>query len=66
MNNKSRIAKGVKIIALVIYGMLTIATCAGVWNFCPERAVKLFSAALFAANGGVIWYLAKTIKTDEQ
>ena len=66
MNNKSRIAKGVKIIALITYGMLTIATCAGVWNFCPERAVKLFSAALLIANCGAIWCLAKTIKTDEQ
>ena len=65
MDNNSRIKKGIKIIALALYGLLTIATCAGVWNFCPEPAVKWFTAALFAANAGVIWYLAKTIKTEK-
>ena len=65
MDNKSRIAKGIKVVLLALYGLLTIATCAGVWNFCPESAVKWFAGILGLCNAGVIFYLAKTIKTDE-
>lgn len=62
MNNKIRVTLGVEIIALVIWGLLTIATCAGVWNFCPEGAVKWFATALFLANGAAIFFIAKNLK----
>lgn len=66
MDNNSRIKKGIKIIALVVYAVLTIITTMGVMNYCPETAVKWFSAALLACNAGVIYYIAKTIKTEPE
>lgn len=66
MDNNSRIKKGIKVIALVLYGLLTIITMIGVMNHCPETAVKWFSAALLACNAGVIYYIAKTIKTEPE
>lgn len=65
MDNKSRIKWGLKTLALVLYGLLTIATCAGVWNYNPEGFIKWCALALGLCNAGVIVYLAKTIKTGE-
>lgn len=65
MDNQSRIAKGIKVVLLAIYGILTIMTCAGVWNFNPEGFIKWCALALGLCNAGVIVYLAKTIKTGE-
>ena len=64
MDNNSRIAKGIKVIALAVYGLLAIATCAAVWNYCPEPAVKWFAGALFVFNGISIYLHAKNIKTE--
>ena len=61
----NNIKKGLKVLVLAIYGLLTIATCAGVWNFNPEGFIKWCALALGLCNAGVIVYLAKTIKTGE-
>lgn len=55
-NNKG-IVKWVKVIILALYCLLTIATCAGVWNFCKEPLVNWAAGILMAANG-FIAYLA--------
>jgi len=54
-DNKNRIAMGITVVLMVIWGLLTIATCAGVWNYCPEKSVKVFSILLMAFNGLAIW-----------
>lgn len=64
IENKKRIAKGIKVFALAVYGLLTIATCAAVWNYCPETAVKWFAGALFVFNCISIYLHAKNIKTE--
>lgn len=56
------IKKFLKIAALAVYALLTIATCAGVWNYCPEAAVKWFAFALFVCNGFSIYRHAKRLK----
>lgn len=56
-DNKNRMLWGAKVFALVIYVILTIATCAGVWNFCKEPLVNWAAGILMAANG-FIAYLA--------
>ena len=61
----NNIKKGLKVVLLAIYGILTIMTCAGVWNYNPEGFIKWCALALGLCNAGVIVYLAKTIKTGE-
>ena len=65
MDNQIRIKKGLKVVTLAVYGLLTIITCAGVWNFCPETSVKWFTGVLMACNALSIYYYAKNIKTGE-
>lgn len=55
-----------KIVCLFLYGMLTIVTCAGVWNYNPEGFVKLCAGLLLAANGVSIYCLAKKLKFPEK
>jgi len=57
--NSVNILKWVKLIAIALYCILTFATCAGVWNFCPEPFVKWCAGFLFAANGLAIYAIAK-------
>lgn len=61
--NKSIIKEGLAKLALVIYALLTIATCAGVWNYCPETTVNILSTALLACNGLAIVRLWKKSET---
>ena len=69
MTNKTRLEMGAKVVALFLFGLLTIITCAGVWNYCPETWVKWCAGALFVCNGIGIYFLAKRIsdkyETDE-
>lgn len=60
--NKNDIVKWVKVIALALYCLLTIATCAGVWNFCKEPLVNWAAGILMAANGVVAFTLIKKLK----
>lgn len=62
--NKNNIREGLAKIALAIYALLTIATCAGVWNFCEEPAVKVMAGLLFACNAVVAVKLWK--KSDPE
>lgn len=64
MTNKTRIEMGALVLALVIFGMLTIITCAGVWNNCPEAWVKWCAGFLFAANAGVCVIFGRKISKD--
>ncbi len=57
--NKNRLELGAKVLLLAIWALLTIATCAGVWSYCPEKAVKVFALILFLCNGVAIAILVK-------
>lgn len=61
MTNKTRLEMGALVLALVIFGMLTIVTCAGVWNHCPEVWVKWCAGGLFACNAAAIFVLGKKV-----
>lgn len=63
-DNKLRLAYGLKIAALAIWAMLTIITCAGVWNFDPEGFVKWAVLALLICNGLVIFFYGKRLKKE--
>ena len=58
-DNKSNIIEGAKKIALAAYGLLTIAVCAGVWNFCPEKTICWGAGLLLACNAISIYSLWK-------
>lgn len=62
--NKNRMLWGAEVFALVIYVLLTIATCAGVWNFCKEPLVNLAAGILMAANGFIAYLTYKRIRED--
>lgn len=57
--NKNRIVKGAKILALALFALITIATCVGVWNFCKEPIVKWCAGILMAVNAVAIYVIAK-------
>ena len=57
--NSVNIVKWVKVIVLALYCLLTIATCAGVWNFCKEPIVKWCAGILMAVNAVAIYVIAK-------
>jgi len=48
--------KGWQMIATIFFLVVLIATCCGVWNFCPEAAVKV-GAGLSLVGGGLLSYL---------
>jgi hypothetical protein len=62
--NKNNLKLGLKKLALIVYAFLTIGTCAGVWNYCPETTVKVLAGILFVCNGFAIVRLWK--KTDKE
>lgn len=58
----------IKILLLFIYALVTIATCAAVWNSKPDVSISIVAAILLLANGYLIYRGAKGInltKKDE-
>ena len=52
--NKTNVLWGLKVLFLFVLAILTIATCAGVWNAGLDRWVSWSALALFLAVGYVI------------
>lgn len=65
-DNKNRIIWGLKVLALGLYCLLTIAVCAGVWNHCDEKEVCLGAVVLLIANGLLAWRYARRIGQDRK
>lgn len=63
-DNKLRLAYGLKIFAFALYALLTIITCAGVWNYNPEGFIKWCAIALFITNGCVIYFFVKRLSKE--
>jgi len=60
-------AWGLKVLALAIFVILTVAVCSGAWSYCPESWVKWCAAALLVVNGYAIIRIGKTLnKSDRQ
>ena len=57
--NKNRIITGLKVLAIVVWALLTIAVCCGVWTYCPEPAITWLAGALIFANGIAIYFTSK-------
>lgn len=71
MTNKTRIKMGLTVIALVIWGMFIIFTCAGVWNFAGDlkgadgfRFVLVSSIAAFIISAAGFFFIARRVKKD--
>lgn len=64
MDNKDRIKKGLKMVFLFVWALLTVAVCSAVWTFVPEVAIKVAAGALFAANVVEIVKLGKRISNE--
>lgn len=48
--------------ALFLYGIITVATCAAVWNSHPSGTVAVVAGLLLLANGYVIYRKAKALE----
>ena len=62
--NKNRLAFGLKVLLLVLYVLLTIVTCVGVWNYNQEQFVKTCAVALSVCNLGLAVLYYKKIDKD--
>lgn len=62
---KKEIEMWLKVLTIVVWGLSTIVTCAGVWNYCPETFVKVLAGVLLCSNGYALYRLGKTIKPEE-
>ena len=55
-DNKKRLVKAAKVLALSIIGLINIITCAGVWNFCDEPFVCNCAIVLFIVDISAVVY----------
>ena len=51
-----------KVLSLVLYAMITIATCAAAWNGRPGTTISIAAGILLAVNGYVIYRKVKKLK----
>lgn len=61
--NKYRINRGLKVFGLFIWAVLTIATCAVVWNAKAGASATVLAGILLVVNAVVIFLIAKSMKT---
>ena len=63
--NKSRLEKGLKVLAIFVYALITIITCAAVWNAGGGAFLSVVAFALLASNGYMIYNEVKKLKEDK-
>ena len=65
MSNKNNIKLGAQILALVLWALVVIISCAGLWNAAAgEKPTGFYigaSVLLFIINGVAIYFCAKSI-----
>lgn len=66
MTNKERMKLGLRVLLLFIWALLTIATCAAVWNLVKNVTLIIASVLLFGFNAIAIRKAAKMLsKVDK-
>jgi hypothetical protein len=53
-DNKKTLITYAKVLALLIYAMMTIMTCSAVWSSKPGVFLSIVAGALFATNAYII------------
>lgn len=61
MNDKKRLSLFGKYLLVGLFIMLTIVTCAGIWNLVTEPFVIVSSILMFICNGFVARHFIKLI-----
>ena len=64
-DNKTRLMDALRKLALIIYALITIITCMGVWNYCKENFVCLMAGVLLVCNGVAVVKLWKKTTPEE-
>lgn len=64
--NKARWVYDLKMIAILMWMVLTVITCVGVWNYNPEGFVKWCALALALCNGVIAVKYYLRLKADNQ
>lgn len=54
-----------KPLAVALYVLVTIITCAAVWNSKPGAFISIIAAVLLAVNGYIAYGAAKGLKTNK-
>lgn len=63
-DNKLRLAYWLKVFVLGLWGLFTIITCAGVWNYNQEGFVKWTAFLLMICNGVVIYFFIRRLNKE--
>lgn len=64
--NKIEIAFFAKMLALFVWGVISIATFAGVMNYCPEPFVKWCAGILLVLNLAILGFYASRLVKDKR
>ena len=63
--NKGNMKWGLKVLLIFVWAILSIATCAMVWNFVPSVLGKVAALALFGFNGVAVVQKGKALSKKE-
>lgn len=63
--NKYRTSLGLKVFGLFAWAILSIATCAVVWNSKPGASGSVLAGVELLANAVVIFLISKSFKATE-
>ena len=66
MNDKNRLSLFGMYLLVGLFIMLTIVTCAGIWNLVSEPFIIVSSILMFICNGFVARYFIKLINKWDQ
>lgn len=56
---------GIKVFLIIVWAMLTIATCAGVWNSGAEPFAGWAALLLLIFNAAAITYAARAVANEK-
>ena len=63
--NKYRVNRGLKVLGLFAWGILSIATVCVIWNAGAGAAASILAGAELLANAAVIFLIGKSLKSPE-
>ena len=63
--NKGNMKWGLKVLLIFVWAILSIATCAMVWNFVPSVLGKVAALGLFGFNGVAVVQKGRALSKKE-
>ena len=63
--NKGNMKWGLKVLLIFVWAILSVATCAMVWNFIPNVLGKVAALALLGFNGVAVVQKSRALSKKE-